>query len=378
MPEIVIVSLGEKNALNTLDLSEVWKQARRICPRQNITTEIIEQNQSLILSLKVDYYWLSMTECAPLESIWPIVTIRLHNALMDNSYQNLEVILDNSPLIIAFDERIHWHLQAYPLIFGHEKAIIILTKNDFMPDANILVLKDMNHRKYSFFCHNETDLILTNVFDPLTPVDEFCTVVYSQFYQVPEMREKVLTTKLTFLDQQVILKKEEENIINAAPFDFNQINLTLNRQKLFNKEQSEGQVRIRRQVKTKQKLAKTKNNLSKKQTNRQLHFRLGKSNVSFFDTITSDTQPSFPLAKPSLSYNESYSHSNVTPFLTNNTDINSQSVFLTWIYHRLWGKNPKLLNFRPSVEMENENQVYKAIDYYERLQNDSSYTHLRH
>ncbi|MFZ2776405.1 MAG: NB-ARC domain-containing protein [Candidatus Rickettsiella isopodorum] len=379
MPEIVIVSLGEKSALNTLDLSEVWKQARRICPRQAITTEIVEQNQSLILSLKVDHYWLSMTECVPLESIWPIVTIKLHNVLADNSYQNLEVILDNSPLIIAFDKRINWHLQAYPLIFGHEKAIIIITQNDLISEANILVLKDMNHRKYSFFCHNQTDLILTNVFDPLTPVDEFFTVVYSQFYQVPEMRERVLTTKLTFLDQQVILKKEEENIINAASFDFNQINFTQNRQKLFNKERADDQIRIRRQVKTTQKLMEAKNVRSKKQVNRKLYFnRLGKSNVSFFDTITSDTQPSFPLAKPSLSYNESYSHSNVTPFLTNNTDINSQSVFLTWIYHRLWGKNPKLLNFRPSVEMENENQVYKAIDYYERLQNDSSYTHLRH
>lgn len=378
MPEIVIVSLGEKNALNTLDLSEVWKQARRICPRQTITTEIVEQNQSLILSLKADHYWLSMTECTLLESVWPIVTIKLHNVLVDNSYQNLEVILDNNPLVIAFDERINWHLQAYPLIFGHEKAIIILTKNDLVPDANILVLKDINHRKYSFFCHNETDLILTNVFDPLTPVDELCTVVYSQFYQVPEMRERVLTTKLTFLDQQVILKKEEENIINAAPFDFNQINLTKSIQTLLNKEKSDNQVRLRREVKPKQKFVEAKNIRSKKQANRKLHFnRLGKSNVSFFDATTSDTQSS-PLAKPSIAYNDSYAHSNFTSSLTNNIDINSQSVFLTWVYHKLWGKKSKLLNFRPSVEMESENQVYKAIDYYERLQNDSSYTHLRH
>jgi hypothetical protein len=184
---------------------------------------------------------------------------------------------------------------------------------------------------------------------------------------------------------EFILKKEEQSIVNAAHFDFNQFNLTKNIQKPLNKEQSiesvnfflDDHVRLRRQVETKQNVAKTKEIMSKKRVNRKLHFnRLEKLNVSFFDAIASDTPPS-PLTKqPSLSYNDSYSHSNFTPSLTNNTDINSQSVFLTWMYHTLWRKKPKLLKFRNSIAMENESRVYSAIDYYERLQNQSSYYKL--
>ncbi|MGB8285646.1 MAG: hypothetical protein WCB98_01010 [Candidatus Aquirickettsiella gammari] len=113
--------------------------------------------------------------------------------------------------------------------------------------------------------------------------------------------------------------------------------------------------------------------MSKKQVDRKLRLnRFEKLNVSFFDVITSDA-PRSSLAKPALSYNDSYSDSNSTFSLTNNTDINSQSVFLTWMYHTLLRKKPKLLKFKHSIAMENENQVYRAIDYYERLQNESSY-----
>ena len=118
---------------------------------QTITSEIVEQDQDLILSLKVNHRWLSTTECLPSVTVWSIATIKLRNALVDDAYQNLEIFFHNSPLRITFDERINWHLQAYPLTFGPEETIIILTKNDLIPEANILVLKDIHHRKYSFF-----------------------------------------------------------------------------------------------------------------------------------------------------------------------------------------------------------------------------------
>lgn len=376
IPEIVIFSLGEKNTLNALDLREIANKVQETCPTPMIKTEIAQQDQDLILRLTIDHYWLSMTQCAPSANTWTVVTIRLRNVLVDNAYKNLEVILHNSPLIIAFDEHLNWHLQTYPLIFGHDKSIIILAKNDLIPKANIIILKDMNYGKCSFFSYNETDLILTNVFNPLTPANELCTVVYRQFYQVSEMREKVLTTKLTFLDQQIILKQEEARIVNATRFDFKNPNLTQTIQTLLSKEKLDEQVRRRRAIETKQPLVKPKNILSKKQTPPKLHFnRLGRVNKGFFDGITSETSP-YSLAKPSLSYHDSYySHATGTHPLTNNTDINSQSLFLTWIYHTLWGKKPAPVKFRHpvSMEMENERQVYQAIEYYEKLQNDSRY-----
>ncbi|MEN9449874.1 MAG: hypothetical protein RJA83_488 [Pseudomonadota bacterium] len=45
------------------------------------------------------------------------------------------------------------------------------------------------------------------------------TIIFSQFYQASAMQEKVLSTTLTFIDQQISLKNYVEKINNATSFD---------------------------------------------------------------------------------------------------------------------------------------------------------------
>ncbi|MDD4893589.1 MAG: hypothetical protein PHH73_06265, partial [Candidatus Rickettsiella isopodorum] len=97
----------------------------------------------------------------------------------------------------------------------------------------------------------------------------------------------------------------------------------------------------------------------------------------FFQTLPKLQSP--PLANSSAllpSFRDHFSHSG-SDFLAsaaNDTEIHSQSLFLSWIYHTLWGKKAKPLNFRETIEMEHENQIYRAIDKFEKLQNKSSYS----
>lgn len=361
--EIVIYSVGKKNLSNTLDLREVWQQAQKTCVGHTIFPEISEENQDLILRLKVNYYRL-LEACVSLERFRPIVTIKLRHALVDNAYQNLEILLYNIPYVIGLNEQKNWYLKAYPLVFSHKKNIILITKDDLLPGADIIVLKKVGNGEYRFFCHKGTDLILTNAFDPRTQTDEFCTVVYSQFYHDPKMRILALTSSITLIDQQIILKEQEKQIDNMPCFDVSQVNLTLAFNNFFNKPLSQSSDvlnsnrRRKRQAEIKNSPVKNWNKVV---------------SGDFFQTI--------PIQAPNPnallpSFHEHFSHSS-SDFLTspaNDTDLHSQSLFLSWIYHTLWGKKSKPLNFRETIEMEPENQIYRAIDKFEKLQNKSSYS----
>lgn len=378
MHEIIIFALGNKNGLNMLDLREVCEQVRRSCSHLMITTEIIQQGYHLILRLKIDHEWLSPTYCSRSKSRWSILTIKLHDALIDNHYQHVEILLQSGSFRIAFDEQaVRWYLRTYPLVFSHEKSIIVLTQQDLSPEINILIFKEGNYKKNSFFCLNGTDLVLTNVFDSSTSVDEFCSIIFHQFYRLPEMREKVLTTQLMFIGQQMMPKAEA--IDHAPCIDFNQVNSTQYLEKIMNKENAtheahfflENPSRQKRHLENKSKQTKAKNNLFHKSSFHHERDNNNRKQFNHYFHTTSGKQTS--LAVESLPEGD-FSQSHLRPSLKNNTDINSQSLFLTWIYHKLWGKKPKLVHFKPSVELENERLVYRAIDYYERLQNEPNST----
>lgn len=366
--EIVIYSLGEKNFSNTLDLREVRKQIKKICVEAMVVPEIVEVNQDLLLTLKVNYRWL--TGCVSLESFWPIVTIKLRNALLDNAYQNLEILLYNIPAVIALNEQKKWYFEAYPLVFSYKKNLILITKDDLFPGVDILVLKRGGNGTYDFFCHKEVDLILTNSFDPLTQADELCTIIYSQFYRDSEMRELTLAGKFTLIDQQIILKEQKEKINNAPCVDLNKVNLTHTfTHHFFNDHGAQSSESLNNNRRLKRQ-AEVKNNSSVKnkiKSDYQDVKNISKFKIDFFQAL-----PKRNAFLPSRSGNFYHSASGSLPSPANDAGINNQSIFFSWVYHTLLGKKAKPLNFS-SIEIENENQVYRAIDKFERLQNQTSY-----
>jgi hypothetical protein len=215
VPEVTLYKVQE-DLTDTLDLRWVVKQAKQECSQQEISPSVSQHGQDLVITLNAHYYLIS-NRCVNLMTTWPIASVRLKNTLLDNWYQNLDIILHDitTPMnIIANDQR--WGIEYLPLVFNSNKEIIVLTDTELTKGADPTILKKMG--RYRFIRYNNTDLMLSNALDSNTTPRDLCTIIYSQFYQLAEMKEKVLSTTLTFLDQQIILKNHLEQINNATSF----------------------------------------------------------------------------------------------------------------------------------------------------------------
>ena len=201
--------------IDTLDLREVYKKFKQHCPDAIIFPQLLLEENDLILTLSSSTYsQTSDNTCINLGSFWELQTIRLKNALLENSnwYQKLDIFLENSIAknIVATDDKILTLADA-PLIVMGDKKIIVITNQDIGKQAELIILKTTGN--YSFF-RNEENLILTNSFT----VTDFCTLIFYQFYQIPEMQQKVLSAKLQFFDQEIFLQDYREEIEQATHF----------------------------------------------------------------------------------------------------------------------------------------------------------------
>lgn len=223
LPEITLYDVSKQDLnddltelADTLDLRPVIKKAKQACPRiQAISPKIASIGNDLVLTLNIPFYFIAdyCNCCIPLHSLWSLATIRLKNALLDNWYQKLDIFLEEIiPKNIVFTEHETWALEEVPLVFADDKQIILLTVKDIGEGAEILILK--NAENFSFF-RDETNLILTNVIT--RPVD-YWTIICHQFYEIPKMREKVLSASFRFFDQVIRPHDHLEEINGAANF----------------------------------------------------------------------------------------------------------------------------------------------------------------
>ena len=265
LPEVIIYHTnGWGDFTKTLDLTDIWQQAKQACPENNIVPRIFQQAQDLIISVEVNYYFLEKA-CVRLESTWPAVKIKLSAACVNNWYQQLEVILHKTSLAIIANEEGAWHFEHYPLIFNQDKDIIVLIEENLVHERDVIVLKSVGSKHYRFFCHNKTDLIFMNDWDSGTRLFDPTLIIYSRFYQDEQMRSKALSSKLSFLDQQIILETQKEQIDQAYKHCVNFSNISLNQLQEYKyanskennggKQPSDSFVRVKRQIGT-QKLAK--------------------------------------------------------------------------------------------------------------------------
>jgi hypothetical protein len=219
LPEIILYDIFKEDLHDdlteewgdTLDLRAIAKKVKQICPvMQEISTEILPMENDLVLKLSIPFYFRA-NRCVSLDSFWHLATIRLRHALLNNWYQKLDIFLQNAvPRNIFFTENETWVLQEIPLVFTSNKNIIVITVNDIGRESEILLLK--NAENYSFF-RNKMDLILTNALD--NPVD-YWTIICRQFYEIPEMREKILSVNFRFFEK-VIHPQDHQEEINQAP-----------------------------------------------------------------------------------------------------------------------------------------------------------------
>lgn len=215
IPEVTLYKMHEDRT-DTLDLRRVLKQAKQECPQQEMSTSVSQHQQDLVITLNAHYYLVSNI-CLRLMTTWPIAIIRLKNSLVDNWYQNLDIILNNeqSPVNII-PQNDHWDLAHTPLVFTNDKEIIVITNTDLEKEVELIILKKIG--QFSFIRNNDTDLMLSNAFNSNTTQRDLCTIIFSQFYQRAEMQEKVLSATLTLLDQEILLKNYVEKINQASSF----------------------------------------------------------------------------------------------------------------------------------------------------------------
>lgn len=265
LPEVVIYDSNRgADFTKTLDLTDICQQAKQACPEDNTVLKIFQIKQDLIISAEINYYPIGTT-CTRLESTWPVARIKLSAACVNNWYQQLEVILDKTSLAIIANEEGDWHFEHYPLIFNQDKDIIVLTEENLVHERDVIVLKPIGSKHYRFFCHNKTDLIFMNDWDSVIRLFDPTLVIYSRFYQDEPMRSKTLSSKLSFLDQQIILETQKEQIDQAYKHCVNFSNISLhqlqeykypnNKENNGGKQPSNSSVRVKRQI-GKQKLAK--------------------------------------------------------------------------------------------------------------------------
>ncbi|MES2141429.1 MAG: NB-ARC domain-containing protein [Pseudomonadota bacterium] len=193
-------NLLASTVIDTLDLTELLKatQEHRIV--------FAEQHQNLILRV------ISAKDNTP------IVKIILKNLLIDEEYQDLNIItLDIHPQKIIF-EKDEWRLAPISLVFYRNKNIILITENEITQNDELFILK--NTGQYNFI-RNATDLFLSNAFSKVTE-KEIYTVIFSNFFQNPSFRSKTLSLTVTFLDQHVVFMDHQQEINN--PTDFNLLN----------------------------------------------------------------------------------------------------------------------------------------------------------
>lgn len=238
---------------DTVDLSELINKVQDQCNASTILPTISENNEDLILSLYANYYF-STSSCIPLaQNTYRIAKIILKKALVNYWYQDLDIILDDfqHPMNIIFEEE-KWKLVRIPLVFMGNKNIIIITDENVKQKDELFILK--NRGQYRFMRHNDTDLLVTNLFNNVTEA-ELYTVLFSKFFQHASFHEKILSLSLSFFDESLILKEHTQEINNATDFygeihsHFNTPHIVFNESGIFFNNATSTMQRSRRDIK---------------------------------------------------------------------------------------------------------------------------------
>src|SRR5436190_6100884 len=193
---------------DTLDLRKVYKKLKKICPNAEFYLNLVVEEEDLILTLSSNY--IDLNQCNK-ESYGRVLTVCLKSGI--DWYQTLDILLEDTipKNIVRIDDE-DWMLIDSPLTFTEHKQIIVLTEKDFGENPEIALLR--NSGNYSFF-RNDSDLILTNIHaDPLGA----CTLVAHDYYCNPGMKQKLLSAKLDFLDEDFYLKDHQPLMDEAQNF----------------------------------------------------------------------------------------------------------------------------------------------------------------
>ena len=221
LPEVTLYDSredGVEEFRDTLDLREVVKKINSVCSGQTLSTTLQQEGNDLVMRLNTFYYPVNQSqECVQSDVRWAVISVRFKKAILTDWCQKIDVLLeDNKPQTIQYNTTKGWYLTGEAITFAEDKEIIVITNKDIYQSAELAILKNVGN--FTFLNKNGTDLIITNVLDESTSQYDFYTIIFSRFYELSEMREKVLSLTFLFLDQEVSLKNYEEQINTTLSF----------------------------------------------------------------------------------------------------------------------------------------------------------------
>ena len=196
-------------SIDTVDLSAMTDYIKRNCPQAVMSSELSREGADLILKLSS---YMETGRCTEIDETWELATIRFKEGVY--WYRKIDILLEhNLSQHISTQDGESWTLTGPTLFFKEHKNIINLMPNDIAENSEIFLSR--NSGNYSFF-RNESNLILSNVHTapPLTA----CTVIAHNYYQDPIMQRRLLSSKLSFLDETFELKDNQEQINEAQHF----------------------------------------------------------------------------------------------------------------------------------------------------------------
>lgn len=195
---------------DTLDLSAVTGYIKKNCPQAVISSNLLLEGSDLILTLTS--YIQAGRRCTDVNTTWSLAYIRLKDGIY--WYKKIDILLEDKLVQhITTQDGETWTLTGPTLIFKEHKNIINLMSDDLAENSEIFLLR--NSGNYSFF-RNESNLILSNI-HTTTPLTA-CTVIAHNYYQNPDMQRKLLSSKLSFLDETYEFKDNEDQINEAHHF----------------------------------------------------------------------------------------------------------------------------------------------------------------
>ncbi|WP_342220345.1 ankyrin repeat domain-containing protein [Rickettsiella endosymbiont of Miltochrista miniata] len=219
LPQLPITPLGEvvlyhhqgDSHVDSLDLRALTAQIRT---EFNATAEILFVPPNASNRLGNDILLLLTVKSRRAKAVHEIMTVRVKDALIDEWYRDLHVILNVAPLKV-FGPLSNLRLVPVPLEFKESHEIINVGIRDV--EENTVIIIPRNYESYELF-RDGNNLRLTNTLSNYSTIVEPLTILLENFYNEPKLE----TLSIEFLNKRIVIKEELAKI-NVATWDEAQI-----------------------------------------------------------------------------------------------------------------------------------------------------------
>ncbi|MFP3026514.1 MAG: hypothetical protein ACEY3L_09835, partial [Wolbachia sp.] len=159
-----VINVNRKgNLKEILDLSKLVKQVDVDLGIKPIPM-IVKEKNDLLIKLSISATGLKKD----------VMTVRIKDALINNSYKNLQIVFDNTPI------EIDNNLKLTPSVLISDSKIIVVTPENIEEGNKLTICREVEG--YTFL-HHKYDLIMTNALSANVSEKELYVMYFKDFYR---------------------------------------------------------------------------------------------------------------------------------------------------------------------------------------------------